>query len=86
MKSITYSITDKLGLHARPAGLLVKKAMAHSSEATISTAGKSANAKRLMSVMRMAIKQGTEIMVTFSGEDEDEAATAMEVFLTEQKL
>lgn len=86
MKTITYTITDELGLHARPAGLMVKKALEFKSEATIKTSAKSSNAKRLMSVMALAIKQGTEITITFEGEDEEEAAAAMEAFFKEQSL
>lgn len=86
MKTITCTITDELGLHARPAGLLVKKALAYKSESTIKASGRSSNAKRLMSVMALAIKQGTEVTITFEGEDEEEASAAMEQFFKEQNL
>ncbi len=52
MKSITYTITDELGIHARPAGLLVKLAGGFQSKITISKEGKEADAKRIMALKR----------------------------------
>ena len=44
---------------------------------------KKADAKRIMAVMSMGIKQGQEITVTVEGEDEETAAAAVETFLKE---
>ena len=78
MKEIKYVITDREGIHARPAGLLVKEANKYSSSITIS---KSGDAKRIFAVMGLAAKQGEEITVTAEGSDEQEAITAIEGFL-----
>ena len=83
MKEIKYVIVDPLGIHARPAGLLVKAAAGFKSAITIDNGVKKADAKRIMAVMSMGIKQGNEITVTFDGEDEDAAAAAIEAFLKE---
>lgn len=81
MKEIKYVITDREGIHARPAGLLVKEANKYSSSITINKGSKSGDAKRIFAVMGLAAKQGEEITVTAEGSDEQEAITAIEGFL-----
>ena len=81
MKQFTYTITDPLGIHARPAGLLVKAAKALDSTVTISTqAGKSAGAAKLMALMGLGIKQGDTVTVTLEGGNEDANAQTLEQF------
>ena len=80
MKNFTYSITDELGIHARPAGLLVKEAAKFSSKITINGNGKSADLKRLLAVMSLGIKKGAQVEITAEGDDEDAAAAAIEEF------
>ena len=80
MKTFTYTIKDDLGIHARPAGLLVKTAKNFNSEITIAKDGKSVNALKLMALMGLGVKCGDTITVTVSGEDEEPAASAMEEF------
>lgn len=82
MKSFTYTINDPLGLHARPAGLLVKAAAAYQSAVTITAPTGKADAKRIMAVMRLAAKQGMEITITCEGPDEDAACDGLKTFLT----
>ena len=83
MKEIKYTVQDALGIHARPAGLLVKAAAGFKSAITIDNGAKKADAKRIMAVMSMGVKQGQEITVTAEGEDEDAAIAALETFLKE---
>ncbi len=83
MKEIKYTINDPLGIHARPAGLIVKLAGGFKSAITIDNGAKKADAKRIMAVMSMGVKQGQEITVTVEGEDEEAAAAAIETFLKE---
>ena len=83
MKSFNYVITDSAGIHARPAGQLVKEVKGFSSKATIEAGGKSADLTRLMAIMSLGVKQGTEVTVTVEGDDEDAAATALENFFKE---
>lgn len=65
MKKFTYTIQEANGVHARPAGLLVKAAKALDSTITLETAaGRSAAATRLMAVMGLGIKQGDTVTVT----------------------
>lgn len=83
MKTFTYTITDEIGLHARPAGLLTKAAKQFSSEITIEKGGRSVSASKLMMLMGLGIKHGDTVTVTISGSDEEEAAKAMEEFFKE---
>lgn len=81
MKTFTYVITDPLGLHARPAGQLVKAAAGYSSAVTVATAAGKADAKRIMAVMRLAAKQGMTLTVTCDGADEEAAAAGLLEFM-----
>lgn len=83
MKTFTHVIQDPMGLHARPAGMLAKAAMAYPCSVTVTTSAGTADAKRLMSIMRLAAKAGMELTVTCDGEREDEAAAGLEAFLKE---
>ncbi len=83
MKSFNYTIKDKVGIHARPAGLLAKEAKNYKSEITVEKDGKSVNAERLMQLMGMGIKCGDTVTVNVSGEDEEAAVEAMEKFFYE---
>lgn len=83
MKEMNYVITDALGIHARPAGLLVKEAAKFQSDIKLKKGDKEADAKRIFGIMGMAVKQGEEIVVTAEGTDEAEAIEAMEVFFKE---
>ena len=83
MQELKYVINDPLGLHARPAGLLVKMAAKYKSDIQIGAPAKMGNAKRIIGVMALTIKQNQELIMTFSGEDETEAAAAVKAFLEE---
>lgn len=83
MKAIQYTIKDELGIHARPAGQLVKAAAAFKSDIKICFGEKTVDAKRIMGVMGLGVKQGNEIVMTFEGEDETAAAAALESFLSD---
>ena len=85
MKTFDYTVKDELGIHVRPAGLLVKQIAGIKSNVTIAVKAKdkSADAKRLMAVMKMAVKQGDVVTVTIEGEDEDTAAPQIEQFFKE---
>ncbi len=80
MKSFTYKITDPVGIHARPAGLLAKAAKASGSKVTIEANGKSADASKLIALMGLGIKCGQEIVVSIDGGDEANAVDVLEKF------
>lgn len=71
MKSFDYTITDEIGIHARPAGILAKKAKEYASRITITKGGKTAEAQKLMAVMSLGVKKGETVTVSAEGEDEE---------------
>ena len=81
MKEFKYVITDELGIHARPAGLLVKEAAKFQSDIQIKKGEKEADAKRIFGIMGLAAKKGDEIVLTADGADEADAIAAIEDFL-----
>ena len=83
MKEFKYVITDDQGIHARPAGILVKEVKKHASKVTISAGEKSSDASKLMAIMSMGIKKGTEVTVSAEGPDEDAAIQELEQFFKE---
>ncbi len=80
MKNFSYTIKDEIGIHARPAGLLAKKAKESQSVVTLEKDGKTAAATKLMAIMGMGVKCGDTVNVTVEGSDEETAAAAMEEF------
>lgn len=80
MKTFTYKIKEEIGIHARPAGLLVKAAKKCQANVTLSCHGKNADAKNLKEVMRLGVGCWDEVAVTVEGEKEEEAAEYMEQF------
>lgn len=83
MKEITYTIKDPLGIHARPAGLFVKKLQGFGSGVTVSRGEDQCDGKKLLALMKMRVKTGETIALQFDGADEDAAATAAQAFLSE---
>lgn len=80
MKSFTYTITDEIGIHARPAGALVKEAKKFESKIVIKKEGKAAEATKLMAIMGMSVKCGETVEVEVSGADEEAAFEGIKVF------
>ena len=78
MKEFKYVITDPEGIHARPAGELVKAAKEFQSAITLTKDGKTGDCKRIMG---LAVKAGNEITLTFDGEDEEAAYAAVTEFV-----
>lgn len=77
MKTFDFTVTDELGIHARPAGLIAKTAKEFSSEIVISKDGKNAVCTKVMAVMGLGVKCGDRISVSVSGGDEEAAEKAM---------
>ena len=80
MTEIKYVIKDEMGIHARPAGELIKACAAYPCKILICKDGKEMDAKRIMGVMALGVKSGEEITVNVEGDDEDTAATEIEAF------
>lgn len=83
MKQFIYTITDPVGIHARPAGLLAKAGKNYQSVVNLQKGEKSANVTRLMAVMGLGVKCGDTVTVTAEGADEETAIAEMETFFKE---
>ena len=81
MTSFTYTLTDPEGFHARPAGLFVKEAKKFPCTTTVIKGDKRADARKMFGLMGLGIKGGETITITTEGEQEAEAAAALEAFL-----
>lgn len=73
-----FIIPNRLGLHARPAALLVKVATRFKSEIYISKDEQVVNGKSIMGVMTLAAEYQSKLIFRISGEDEEEAVLALE--------
>jgi len=80
MKSFSYTVKDELGIHARPAGMLVKEVKNFQSKVTLEKDGKSVDASRLMAVMGMGVKKNQTVTVKVEGDDEGAAFDAIKAF------
>jgi len=80
MKEFTVTVKDPVGIHARPAGLLVKETSKYESSVTLSHNGKTADGKRIFSVMGLAVKYGDALKITINGNDEEKATEGLKTF------
>ncbi|MGM9592889.1 MAG: HPr family phosphocarrier protein [Candidatus Onthomonas sp.] len=78
MKSVTYTIHEKEGLHARPAGQLVNAVKPFTSVVTLAKGSKGVDAKKIFKVMSLAVKCGETVTITAEGPDEDAVMAAVE--------
>lgn len=83
MKEITYIIKDEHGIHARPAGELVREIQKYTCDVKITKDPKTVDGKRLFAVMGLGAKQSDMLHITCEGEDEAVAAEAISAFLSE---
>jgi phosphocarrier protein HPr len=66
-------VTNKWGLHARPAAMLVQTASRFKSEIWLKKEDVEANAKSILSVMMLAAEVGSRVIIKADGEDEEQA-------------
>jgi phosphocarrier protein len=84
MKSFDYIITDPVGIHARPAGILVKEVKNYTdSVVTLTKGDKTVNLLKLMALMQLGVKQGDTVTVSVEGGDEAAVCAALETFFKE---
>ena len=74
----TLVVTNKLGIHARPAGMIVDITGQAKSDISIEFDGSKANAKSILNVMMLAIPAGSEVKFEIDGEDEEMVASQLE--------
>lgn len=83
MVSFEYTIKDPMGLHARPAGVMVKQIKDVPASVTITCGERSSDAKKLFGIMGMAVKCGETVTVTIDGEGEEDAKAQLQKFFEE---
>jgi phosphocarrier protein len=74
MIELKVTIRNKAGLHTRPAATIVKMAAKYKCEFFISRDGMNINGKSIIGVITLAAEEGAELVLSFSGEDEENAA------------
>ncbi len=82
----TFTITDSIGLHARPASKLINEAEKFASNMTIEVEGKEADLKSVIGVMALAIGAGQTFTITAEGSDEAEAIEAVTKIIADLHL
>ncbi|MFI3212280.1 MAG: HPr family phosphocarrier protein [Eubacteriales bacterium] len=83
MNSFEFVVRDELGIHARPAGMLVKAAKEYDSKITLTKGEKTVEATKLMAIMSMGIKQGETVTVAVEGGNEEATLAGMKAFFEE---
>ncbi len=83
MQTLTITVHNKVGLHARPASLFVQAAMACQSVITVKKGEKCGNAKSIMGMLALGVNQDDEIIIQAEGADEQQAITALKKLVEE---
>ncbi|MFC0270656.1 phosphocarrier protein HPr [Metabacillus herbersteinensis] len=86
MAEKTFKVTADSGIHARPATVLVQAASKFDADVNLEYNGKTVNLKSIMGVMSLGIAKGSQIKISASGSDENEAITAIEETLKNEEL
>jgi len=80
MRQFEVTVNDPVGIHARPAGLLVKEAAKYESSITIEHNNKTADCKKIFAVMGLCAKHKDKLIIRISGIDEEKAEENLKNF------
>ena len=84
MKEFEFVVTDPVGIHARPAGNLVKEIKKYTdSKISLTKGEKTVDGLRLMAAMGLGVKQGETVKFTVEGGDEDAVVESLSAWLKE---
>ena len=73
----TVVVTLRQGLHARPAALLAQRAKSFAAQVTLSAHGRSANARSVVAIMALGVRQGDELIIQAGGADATQSVTGL---------
>ena len=73
----TVKVTNKSGIHARPASVFVQTAAKFKSKVTVTAKGKTVDAKSILMIMSLGLTQGTELTISAEGDDAQAALDAL---------
>ena len=76
-KSIELTVGNKMGIHARPAAMIVRVANKYSAEVTVEKDGEQVNGKSIMGLMMLAAGSGSKLRFTANGKDAEEMLAEM---------
>lgn len=76
-------IVNKLGLHARASAKFVSTASQFNADISVSHNGRTVNGKSIMGMMMLAASKGVEILISVSGDDEQDALAALESLIAD---
>lgn len=79
------TLTNEIGLHARPASIFIRAAVKFPCDIIVEKNGRSYNAKSIMSVLSMSASNGDELIIRASGDSEEEAVKSL-VEVIESKI
>lgn len=85
-EKLTFTVIDPVGLHARPATILVNQASKFSSDIKLVYNGKEVNLKSIMGVMSLGVPTKAIVDVIAEGEDEKEVIASIAKVIKEQKV
>ena len=86
MEKLSFVVSDPVGLHARPATILVNQASKFSSNINLIYNGKSVNLKSIMGVMSLGVGQGADVTISAEGADADDAIAAISETMEKEGL
>ncbi len=81
MISRDVTITNAIGLHARPATFFIQKANSYQSSIWVEKEDRKVNAKSLLGVLSLGIAQGMTIKLIADGSDEQEALEGLDALV-----
>ena len=85
-KSLSFVVADPVGLHARPATILVNQASKFVSEITLAYNGKEVNLKSIMGVMSLGVPTKATVTIKAEGEDEEDVISSIAKVIKDQKV
>lgn len=83
-KNVEVLITNKTGLHARPASLFVQEANKYKSQIDINFKDKKVNAKSILSLLGLGANKGSTIVISAEGEDAEVALSGLKEFVEKE--
>lgn len=86
MKTLSVTIVDPIGIHARPASAIAQTASKFKSNVTFKSNDKKGNAKSVINLMALGIKKDATIEIIVEGEDEQKAIDAIKELMAKEKL
>ncbi|MHA6481831.1 HPr family phosphocarrier protein [Paenibacillus sp. strain BS8-2] len=81
----SFTVLNPSGIHARPANLIMEKAHAFTSTITLRTETRSANARSMVSLLKLSAKQGDQVIVAAEGDDAEAAVRAIGAIIQSDK-